>query len=300
MLKRTLPLVALAIIAAAPVSAQAQHRGWLMPSDTVLSGRSAWVGFDAAVSTGVFIADYEPLRTTAESLVVTAPDGSHPAVANLLQAAHRTTFDVEVNQRGTWKIANASAGVAAIWTLNGAPGGWRGPAGDLAANIPAGAENVVSAPNANRLETFVTLGAPTLTVFEPTGVGIEMVPVTHPNDLVSGEPGVFQFLRDGRPYADADVVVAHDGLQYRDNPEELALKTDAEGRVTIPWPSAGLYWVNVNWRDPNAPPPAPRAPRREGPRAEGPRGPGGPGGGRGPGGPPVASARYTAVLQVLP
>lgn len=273
----TKALAALAVLAAvsAPMSAQA-HRGWLMPSSTVLSGDSAWVAFDAGASNGVFIADHAPLRLSTQTLSITAPDGSAGTAANLMQGAYRTTFDVEINKPGTWKIANASAGMNAAWMLNGTPGRWRGPEAEMAANIPAGATDVVSAFSANRLETFVTLGNLTETVFAPTGVGIEMVPVTHPNDLVAGEAGTFQFLRDGQPWANADVIVARGGLQYRDNPEELTVKTDAEGKVSITWPEAGLYWVNTSWRDPSAPA----------------------GGGRN--GPPAASAQYTAVLQVLP
>lgn len=276
MKKFILPALAVLAAVAAPMSAQA-HRGWLMPSHTVLSGDSFWVSFDAGASNGVFIADHAPLRLTPQSLVITAPDGSTGAAANLTQGAYRTTFDVEINKPGTWKIANASAGVNATWTLNGQPGRWRGPAADLAANIPAGATDVSSAPSANRLETFVTLGNPTTTVFAPTGVGIELVPVTHPNDLVAGEAATFQFLRNGQPYAGAEVIVARGGLQYRDNPEEITARTDAEGKVTITWPEAGMYWVNTGWRDPSAPPPV-----------------------EGRAGPLVASAQYTAVLQVLP
>jgi hypothetical protein len=275
MKKFILPALAMLAAVAAPMSASA-HRGWLKPSHTVLSGNSFWVSFDAGASNGVFIADHAPLRLSPQSLVITAPDGSAGAAANLMQGAYRTTFDVEVNKPGTWKIANASAGMNASWMLNGEQGRWRGPAAEMAANIPAGATDVVSAASANRLETFVTLGEPTTTVFAPTGVGIEMVPVTHPNDLVAGEAGTFQFLRDGQPYANADVIVARGGLQYRDNPEEITATTDAEGKVTITWPEAGMYWVNTSWRDPSAPA----------------------GGGRN--GPPVASAQYTAVLQVLP
>lgn len=275
MKKFILPALAVMAAVAAPMAAQA-HRGWLMPSSTVLSGDSARVAFDAGASNGVFIADHAPLRLSPQTLSITAPDGSAGAAANLMQGAYRTTFDVEINKPGTWKIANASAGMNAAWTLNGEPGRWRGPQAEMAANIPAGATDVVSAFSANRLETFVTLGEPTVTVFAPTGVGIEMVPVTHPNDLVAGEAGTFQFLRDGQPYANADVIVARGGLQYRDNPEEIAAKTDADGKVSITWPEAGLYWVNTSWRDPSAPA----------------------GGGRN--GPPVASAQYTAVLQVLP
>ncbi len=278
MKKFALPVLALLAAVAAPMAAQA-HRGWLMPSSTVLSGESAWVAFDAGASNGVFIADHAPLRLSPQTLSILAPDGSAGTAANLMQGAYRTTFDVEINKPGTWKIANASAGMNVAWMLNGTAGRWRGPAADMAANIPAGATEVDSAPSANRLETFVTLGEPTTSVFTPTGVGIEMVPVTHPNDLVAGEAGTFQFLRDGAPYADAEVIVARGGLQYRDNPEEMTVKTDADGKVSITWPEAGMYWVNTSWRDPGAPAPS---------------------GEEGRGGPPVASAQYTAVLQVLP
>jgi len=126
----------------------------------------------------------------------------------------------------------------------------------------------------------VTLGEPTTTIFTPTGVGIELIPVTHPNDLVVGEAATFQLLRDGQPLAEADVTVARGGTRYRNNPEEMTVKTGADGRFSVTWPEAGMYWVNTAWR------------------AGGPRPEGAPGGGRG--GPPVASAQYTAVLEVLP
>jgi hypothetical protein len=275
MKKYALSALALLAVVTVPLSAEA-HRGWMKPSNTILSGETAWVAFDAAASNKVFIADHAPLRFTPATLTAIAPDGSVNQAANITQGPLRTTFDVQINQQGTWKVANASSGMNASWTLNGEEGRWRGPASDLAANIPAGAANVVSAANASRLETFITLGEPTVSVFTPTGVGIELVPVTHPNDLVSGEAATFQFLRDGQPYAGAEVTVARDGLQYRDNPEEETLTTDAEGKVTVTWSEAGLYWVNTAWRDPSAPA----------------------GGGRN--GPPVASASYTAILQVLP
>lgn len=278
---RSLGLAALTLMAAValPLSAEA-HRGWLMPSSTVLSGDTAWVAFDAGASNGVFIADHAPLRLSPQTLSITAPDGSTGEAANLMQGAYRTTFDVRIDKPGTWKIANASSSMTAVWMLDGAAGRWRGLAAEMAANIPAGATAVVSAANTNRLETFVTLGEPTTSVFVPTGTGIEMVPVTHPNDLVAGETANFQFLRDGAPHADADVVVARGGLQYRDNPEEITVRTDAEGRAAITWTEAGMYWVNTSWRDPAAPAPVEGQGRMAGP--------------------PVASAQYTAVLQVLP
>jgi hypothetical protein len=247
MKKFVLPALALLAAVAVPLAAQA-HRGWLMPSSTVLSGTDAWVSFDAAASNGVFIADHAPLRLSPESLVITAPDGSAGAAEHLTQGAYRTTFDVHIDKPGTWKIANVSAGLSASWTVNGEVSRWRGRQADLAAAIPAGATDVRVTDSANRLETFVTLGNPTETVFTPTGQGLEMVPVTHPNDLVAGEEATFTLLKNGQPAADMEIIVARGGLRYRDNPEETTVRTGADGTFSVTWPEPGLYWLNTSQR----------------------------------------------------
>lgn len=292
---------AIALIAAfaAPMAAQA-HRQWILPSSTILSGADAWIGIDGGISNGVFIADHAAMRL--DNVKVTAPDGSDVTTEHPMQGQYRSTFDVHLTTPGTYRIANASSGVNATWNLNGAPGRYRGPAAGLAAAVPAGATEVVSAPNASRLETYVTLGDTTTEIFKPTGEGIELVPVTHPNDLVAGEAATFKLIRNGQAYADAEVTIARGGIRYRNSQEEITTKTDAQGVFSVTWPEAGMYWVNTAWRAPGAPAareggemprPAAGAPSPEGAPA-----PGGMGGGRG--GPPVDSASYTVVLEVLP
>src|SRR3546814_14333188 len=88
-------------------------------------------------------------------------------------------------------------------------------AANLAEKLPAGATDVQTAEASNRNEIFVTVGAPTTTVFEPTGKGIELVPVTHPNDLYAGERASFQLLLDGKPAARLPVTVIPVRLRYR-------------------------------------------------------------------------------------
>ena len=299
---------ALALIAAfaAPMAAQA-HRQWILPSSTVVSGGDAWIGIDGGISNGVFIADHAAMRL--DNVKVTAPDGSDVPTEHPMQGQYRSTFDVHLTKPGTYRIANASSGVNATWMLNGVAGRYRGPEAGLAAAVPAGATDVVSAKSASRLETYVTLGDTTTEIFKATGVGIELVPVTHPNDLVVGEAATFKLLKDGQPLADAEVTVARGGTRYRDNPEETTVKTGPDGGFSVTWPEAGMYWVNTTWRPAGAPAPregggeGPRPPAGQGAQA-GPGGMapmggmGGPGGGRG--GPPVEMASYTVVLEVLP
>jgi uncharacterized GH25 family protein len=246
-MKKTIALLTLAAALAAPMAAQA-HRAWMAPTSTSLSGNDAWVGFDAGMSNGVFIPDHAAMRMNG--LVVTAPDGSAVQPEHLMQGQYRTTFDVHLTQNGTYKVANVSGGVMASYTLNGEQKRWRGSAAEFPAALPAGATEVQATRTASRIETFVTLNNATETVFKPTGEGLELVPVTHPNDLAAGEAATFKLVKDGQPAADLEVTIARGGVRYRDNPEEMTVKTGADGAFTVTWPAAGMYWLNASVRAP--------------------------------------------------
>ena len=180
------PILGVLAALAAPVTAQA-HRAWLAPTSTVLSGDSAWVGFDAGMSNGVFIPDHAAMNLAG--LVITAPDGSTVQPENLHRARYRSTFDLHLTQPGTYKVSNVTGGIMASYRENGEEKRWRGQAAEFPGALPAGATDVVATRTSNRIETFVTLGAPTDGVFADPAEGLAMIPVTHPNDLVAGEPG---------------------------------------------------------------------------------------------------------------
>lgn len=266
-MKKTLALITLAAALAAPLAAQA-HRAWLAPTSTTLSGNDAWVAFDAGMSNGVFIPDHAAMRLNG--LAVTAPDGSAVQPEHMMQGQYRSTFDVHLTQNGTYKVANVSNGFMASYKLNGEQKRWRGAASEFPAALPQGATDVQATRTASRIETFVTLNNPTDTVFAPTGEGLEMVPATHPNDLVAGEAASFTLLKDGQPAANLEVTVARGGLRYRDNPEEMTVTTGADGVFSVTWPEAGMYWLNASVRAP------------------------------GEGQAPGSNASYVAVMEVLP
>lgn len=266
-MNKPLALIAALATLALPMSAQA-HRAWLAPTATVLSGADAWVGFDAGMSNGVFIPDHAAMNLAG--LVITAPDGSTASPENMMRGRYRSTFDLHLTQPGTWKVANVSSGVTATYRENGEEKRWRGSAAEFPGALPAGATDVVAARTSSRIETFVTLGAPTDTVFTNPADGLALIPVTHPNDLVAGEAATFKLSIDGLPASNVEVTVARGGARYRDNPEEMTVTTGADGAFTVTWPEPGLYWLNATVRTP----------------AEGET--------------IAASAQYVAVMEVLP
>ncbi|UWX04763.1 DUF4198 domain-containing protein [Pseudoxanthomonas sp. NC8] len=276
-MKRSLILVALVAGAASfPLLA---HKQWLLPSSTVVAGKEAWVTVDAAVSNQLYYPDHVPMRL--DNLVVTAPDGSTLQPQNPVTGKYRSVFDVQLEQDGTYRIANVNAGLSARWdtaeSLAAAkaakdkpapPAAWAGLAGlagpaapgggrggflrnatpeDLATRIPKDAKNVQVTESIGRVETFVTKGATSSVT--ASGKGLELVPVTHPNDLFAGEEATFKLVIDGQPAAGLEIEIVRGATRYRNAQQEITRKTAADGSFTVTLPEPGMYWLEASTSD---------------------------------------------------
>ncbi len=115
----------------------------------------------------------------------------------------------------------------------------------FAKDVPAKADDLKVSQTSSRMEVFVTSGNPTETVLKTTGKGLELAPITHPNDLFAGEAAEFTFLLDGKPAAGVEISVIPGGNRYRDQLGEINAKTDEQGKVSITWPEAGMYWLEA-------------------------------------------------------
>ena len=244
-MKRTLTL-SLALAALLPLSAVA-HKAWLQPSQTVLAGTNPWITVDAAVSNDLFYFNHVPLRL--DNLVITAPDGSTVQPQNSATGKYRSVFDVELKQQGTYRIAAVNSALSGSWEVDGKPKRWRGTSATFATEVPKDAKNLQVSQSVGRNETFVTNGSPNDTALKPTGEGLELVPVTHPNDLFAGEQATFKLHIDGKPAAGLDVEITRGGTRYRNAQDEIKVKTDATGEFSVTWPEAGMYWMETGSED---------------------------------------------------
>jgi uncharacterized GH25 family protein len=273
---KTILLAAVALIAATtPAMA---HRQWLLPNATIFSGTDSWVTVDGAASNDLFFPDHQPMRL--DSVKAWAPDGTEAKIENGATGKYRSTFDVKLDKPGTWRIGTSQNGVAGTFKVDGVEwrlGGRRGPppgaapggpgampagggtppAGAVAqpksvatiGEIPANATDIQITESAGRNEIYVTAGEPTNTIFQPTNKGLEMVPVTHPSELVANEPARFKFLVDGKPAANLKVSVLPGGKRYRDDDGTMEITTGADGVALVKWPQAGMFWMNTTYSD---------------------------------------------------
>jgi uncharacterized GH25 family protein len=239
-----IPLALATVIA--PFAASA-HKSWLLPSQTVVAGENAWVTVDAAVSNDLFYFNHVPLPLAR--LVITAPDGTPAESANGATGKYRSVFDVELRQQGTYRIAMINSGLFANWDEDGKPKRWRGTPETFATEVPKDAKNLQVSQSLGRVETFVTRGTPNDVALKPSGQGLELLPVTHPNDLFAGEAATFALYIDGRPAAGIEMEIVRGGTRYRNAQDEIAAKTGADGRFTVTWPEAGMYWLEATAED---------------------------------------------------
>ncbi|MBN8482664.1 MAG: DUF4198 domain-containing protein, partial [Xanthomonadales bacterium] len=103
-----------------------------------------------------------------------------------------------------------------------------------------------------RNETFVTSGKPSDIALKPSGIGLELAPVTHPNDLFAGEKASFRFLIDGKPAPELEVEIVPGGSRYRDRQNEIKVTTDKDGLFSVTWPEPGMYWIEAGAQDDKA------------------------------------------------
>ncbi len=257
--------LAVALCLGLPLTAQA-HRSWMLPSATVLSGDDVWVTIDAAVSNDLFYFEHFPLRIanigTPESgprggrpgrLMISSPDGTKVEPQNGSVGRYRSTFDVPLKQKGTYKLAVVNDGVFASYKDGAQTKRWRGNAEDFVKEVPQNAQDLRASFTQSRMEVFVTAGKPTTETLKTVGSGLELAPITHPNDLVVGTDASFRMLLDGKPAANLKVTVIPGGNRYRDKLGEMTLTTDADGKFSVKWPEPGMYWMEAVVQDENSP-----------------------------------------------
>jgi len=237
--------IALALAAALPTAAFA-HKAWLLPSQTVVAGDAPWITVDAAVSNDLFYFNHVPLRL--DNVAVVAPDGSKVETRNGATGKYRSVFDVQLQQEGTYRIGVTNHYVVARWEQDGERKRWRGTA-ETFSEVPKDAKGLEVSESVSRVQTFVTKGTPSDTVLKPDGVGLELVPVTHPNDLYAGEEATFRLQVDGKPAAGLEIEVVRGGTRYRNAQDEIKATTDANGEFRVTWPEAGMYWLETSTSD---------------------------------------------------
>ena len=231
------------------------HDRWILPSHFNVSAESeeiVWITSDVSASNQVFMMD-KPF--SASDVRVLQPNGKPTSPSSSYTGGRKSVFDVQLMQDGTYKFEKeVSPRYFSQYKVKGKEGVVRSRMDKKAttAAMPKGAYELESSLNVSRVETYVTRNKPTEEVLKPKGEYLELVPVTHPADIIENEAATLQFVFDGKPVEGVKVAIMKDGSLYRNKPEEIEFTSDKDGKVSMILPSAGRYLLHAAIERPNS------------------------------------------------
>ncbi|PSX12353.1 DUF4198 domain-containing protein [Photobacterium angustum] len=224
------------------------HPRWILPSHFTVSKQGGdWISFDVSASHSTFNFDKAPDSETARVMM---PDGRELEPNNVTRGQRRSIFDFYFSEEGTHKVhVNQHPKYYTRYQA-----GHRDTLKTVEANkanrnqlLPDRARNVYTEVNYTRAESYITVGKPSTKVMEISGEYLEMVPLTHPADIVEGQPVTLQFFFYGKPQAGVKIDITREGTMYRNRQEQINLVSDKDGKITFTPYIAGRYLLKSNY-----------------------------------------------------
>ncbi|MGR5179301.1 DUF4198 domain-containing protein [Vibrio alginolyticus] len=251
-MKTKMKAVALASVMAmglaVTTTAQA-HPRWVLPSHFTVSKEGGdWLTFDVTASHGTFVFD-KPAGS--DQAFVVMPDGRSERPNFVVRGMRRSMFDFFFTEEGTHKVAinnqpsyytqyKAGRRDTVKWARAS-----KAERGDV---LPEQARDVVTQLSYTRAESYITVGMPTDKALEIEGKMLEMKPITHPSDIIEGEPVTFQFFFNGEPQEGVTAEITREGTMYRNHQEQIDVVSDKDGKVIFTPEVAGRYLMKANYK----------------------------------------------------
>lgn len=187
---------------------------------------------------------------------VIGPDGKSIEPDTSIELNTRVVLEHQLVEPGTYRFSTGVryGAVFRIYEVDGERGSTRDPKEEL----PEGAVLLNHFQSVTQAQSYVSKEGPTETVFAPTGAGLEIVPLTHPNDLFAGDKFRFRVLFEGKAMSGFGAEF-HLGTGQFDGGQKIEVITDENGEGAFVPSKQGVYLMHVRHRA-DAPEDAP-APR---------------------------------------
>jgi len=262
MLRLNQKLWAVAALSALSLTAQA-HTPYLVPNLVHASNRRPIISLEVSATHNFFIPDGAFVDSTFS---VTRPNGSVYTIpeSDIHKLIVRVTVEHQIkvaegeDPAGTYRVVSGPrvGAPSRTWEVNGEVKRIRPNE-----EIPEGAVLKSHTQTISTMETYVTVGAarvaegqparpkPGTKALEATGKGLEIVTVSHPNELIVGDNFVFRVQLDGKPLANHKFNVVYSNMDLSGESSTVSLTTDSEGTVSYALEKAGVYMAMLRYAE---------------------------------------------------
>lgn len=225
------------------------HPRWVLPSHFTVSKEGGdWLTFDVTASHGTFVFD-KPAGSQNAS--ITMPDGRSERPNFTLTGKRRSVFDFFFSEEGTHKVKinNQPSYYTQYKAGKRDTEKWvRANKVERASVLPKQARDVVTVVGYTRAESYVTVGKPNEKAFELENKYLELKPITHPSDIVAGEPVRLQFYFNGKAQQGVTAEITREGTLYRNHQEQIDVVSDEKGFMEFTPEIAGRYIMKASYK----------------------------------------------------
>lgn len=223
------------------------HPRWVLPSHFTVSKEGGdWLTFDVTAANGTFVFDKPAGSDSAEIIM---PDGRKERPNFVVRGKRRSMFDFYFQEQGTHKVqinnqptyytqykAGHSDTVKRL----------RANKSERGSQLPEAARDIKTIISYTRAETYITVGKPSEKASALEGKYLELMPITHPSDIVAQEPVTLQFYFNGEPQQGVSAEITREGTLYRNHQQQIDVVSDEKGFVTFTPTIAGRYILKAS------------------------------------------------------
>jgi len=248
--KQILAIASSLFVASFITNSVSAHDRWILPNEfnaSAQSSKGVWITSDVTAGNQVFVFD-KPFGS--EDIEIITPKGATEYPSSSYRGGRKSVFDYQLLQSGTYRFQKeVAAKYYSQYKVKGADKPVRTRTDKLTTQsmMPQGAYDLNGALYFSRVETYVTLNKPNNTAFKPTGEYLELLPVTHPADIIENNETEFKFLFKGKPVKNVEVSVVREGTLYRNSIEAIEVKSNSHGIIKFTPPKAGRYLLHATY-----------------------------------------------------
>ncbi|WP_337880921.1 DUF4198 domain-containing protein [Rheinheimera sp.] len=234
---KTSCMAALLLASAAAVA----HTPYLAPES--FEPVNNWVTLDAAFAEKFFLPE---VKFDQSEFSVTQPDGQKVKPSELFVGKTRTMLAHEVKAEGTYRFSTGQryGAVFRSWQQDGKVKNSRDPN----EAVPAGARLLAHFQSVTLAETYVSKGAPDKAALKPSGQGLELEFISHPNDLYIDTPVRARLLFNGKGLAGQKVELFQAGQTEPESKAVQQLTSNAQGDIEFSVKNKGSYLLLNRYR----------------------------------------------------
>lgn len=209
-------------------------------------GNASTASFDASFAETFFIPE---AAFDKSEFVITTPDKQQSSPTKIAYFKSRTVLEQDLKLEGTYKISTGIRRGATflIYDLDGKEHRKMNPTGPA----PKGAKVKNHFQSVTRADTYISRKEPSNAALIPENIGLEIIPLSNPNEVFQGENFYLQILMAGNKL-DKAITLSLYHANTGDKAEAIKIDTDAKGKATLNIKDAGIYLLRARFRDQGA------------------------------------------------